>query len=624
MRTVIILAAGFALNACGGGGGSAPAPQPPANSAPAASDVFALTLPGAAVSGVLAATDADGDALTFALVNNPTSGAVTLSGTGNQDFEYTPNGGFAGEDNFAFNAGDGTATSNAATVTITVNTPPSVTGMGYTTSDIGTVSGAIIASDAEGDGLTFAVSSPPAKGSVTSLNSASGEFVYTPDASEDGVDSFEVVAIDAAQTSAPGVINIEIFDWVGTQQLGSTELDQFSSNALIINDDGSHLQGGITFGQIGSDLSAGASDNFLRRTDRRGNQTLLSQFGDSGENGIRGLFQRPQGDGFYVVAYPDGDNLYRFDNDGTEVFSVPLPVSGGVQVMFAAYWAAVDDDGDIFVLSWVEPNDPNAIMSGLVSKVSGADGTLIWQRELPTSIEDPVDFFIADSDRVTPRGIDIDSSGHAVISGEYWDASSVRPCSRCGFIAKLDADSGALHWLREPDAFANCGIDGTGRFNRVTVAADDTLYLNGLGNGATYRATDGLVARYSADGMQELWQFCDNSGPDSSNYYRNPLITSDSGIINFGTVAEDAPGYPPSELVVDKFDVDGNVLWQRRIGATKADGSDAYLTAGSIVEDDQGILYITGSTDGELTGAANAGGLDAFIMRLSPDGSVQE
>ena len=615
----------LAISGCGGGGGGGNNPTlPPANNAPRATDVSALTLPGVAVLGILAATDADGDALSFAVTAGPSNGTVTLSGAGNQDFEYTPNGGFAGIDTFAFTASDGSTTSNSATASITVNTPPTVVAASYTTSDIGLVSGTISASDAEGDGLTFAVSTAPTKGTVTSINSISGDFVYTPDSAEDGIDSFEVVASDAAEASAPATINIEIFDWVGTQQIGSGELDQFSLNGIIINDDGGQLQGGITFGQISSTPSAGNSDNFLRRTDRRGNQISLTQFGDNGENSVRGLFPRPQGDGFYLVSYPDGDNLYRFDNDGTEIFSLPLPVAGGVPVTSAAYWSAIDDQGDIFVVSWVLSPAPSAELSGLASKVSGTDGALIWQRELTNANDDPVDFFIADSSRIVPRGIDVDSAGNAVISGEYFDSSSLRPCTRCGFIAKLNGDTGATLWKREPDVFANCGNVGSGRLLRITVASDDTLYVNGTADNSTSGATDGLVARYSADGAQQLWQFCDDSGLDhETSYFAKPVISSAGGIINYGTVQDTTSGYPPAELVIDKFDEDGNISWRQRIGGTKADGTNAYFTAGTIVEDDQGILYITGSTNGELTGAANAGDLDAFIIRLGPDGALQ-
>ena len=59
--------------------------------------------------------DADGDARS----PSPTNGTVTLASDGS--FTYTPNANFNGTDSFTYTASDGTAVSNIATVTITVD-----------------------------------------------------------------------------------------------------------------------------------------------------------------------------------------------------------------------------------------------------------------------------------------------------------------------------------------------------------------------------------------------------------------------------------------------------------------------------------------------------------------------
>lgn len=64
-------------------------------------------------------TDADGDALTAVLVNNPGHGSLTLNGNGS--FNYTPTEGFTGDDSFSYKANDGSADSNIAEVTVTVD-----------------------------------------------------------------------------------------------------------------------------------------------------------------------------------------------------------------------------------------------------------------------------------------------------------------------------------------------------------------------------------------------------------------------------------------------------------------------------------------------------------------------
>ncbi len=76
--------------------------------------------------GVLANdTSVNGNTLTAVLVTNVLNGVLALNQNGS--FTYTPNPNFYGTDSFTYKASDGIATSNIATVTITVNkvSPPS-------------------------------------------------------------------------------------------------------------------------------------------------------------------------------------------------------------------------------------------------------------------------------------------------------------------------------------------------------------------------------------------------------------------------------------------------------------------------------------------------------------------
>ena len=69
----------------------------------------------------LVATDADGGALTYTIVNQPTQGS--LSGTA-PNVTYTPTTNFSGADSFTFRASDGT--NNSATVTVSITVTASV------------------------------------------------------------------------------------------------------------------------------------------------------------------------------------------------------------------------------------------------------------------------------------------------------------------------------------------------------------------------------------------------------------------------------------------------------------------------------------------------------------------
>jgi hypothetical protein len=94
------------------------------NAAPVAQDQsIRVDRNSAANAIVLAATDAEGDALTYAVVNPPTNG--TLSGTA-PNLTYTPTTSFTGSDSFTFFASDFQQPSAPGTVTIMVNSPPVV------------------------------------------------------------------------------------------------------------------------------------------------------------------------------------------------------------------------------------------------------------------------------------------------------------------------------------------------------------------------------------------------------------------------------------------------------------------------------------------------------------------
>ena len=84
------------------------------NTAPVADDISVETDENIAVEITLTGSDADGDELTFEVVDAPTNGVY-------EDGVYTPNVDWFGVDSFTYVANDGTVDSEIATVTITVN-----------------------------------------------------------------------------------------------------------------------------------------------------------------------------------------------------------------------------------------------------------------------------------------------------------------------------------------------------------------------------------------------------------------------------------------------------------------------------------------------------------------------
>ncbi len=156
----------------------------------------------------LAATDPEGSALTYAISTPPTNGTAALSGN---KVTYTPKANFNGSDSFMFTASDGTATSSAAKVSITVtpvNDKPiadaqTITLVSGVTSTI-TLSG----SDVDGDKLTYQIAaSPIPKGTLGVING--NKISYTPKV---GVttDTFKFTVNDGVLSSTAASVTITI------------------------------------------------------------------------------------------------------------------------------------------------------------------------------------------------------------------------------------------------------------------------------------------------------------------------------------------------------------------------------------------------------------------------------
>ena len=112
------------------------------NDAPMARDRTFATNWGGTLSNTLAATDAEGDAISYALVSNPSKGSVSLMDAVTGAFTYTPNSGESGEDSFTYKANDGNADSNTATVTVSDTFAP-VVRTGQTSSYVAGDDGAL-------------------------------------------------------------------------------------------------------------------------------------------------------------------------------------------------------------------------------------------------------------------------------------------------------------------------------------------------------------------------------------------------------------------------------------------------------------------------------------------------
>ncbi|MFT4605154.1 MAG: VCBS repeat-containing protein [Rhodothermales bacterium] len=339
----------FTFDATGGGGNNTPI---------ANDDSFAMqedtalreTAPGLLSNDA----DADSDALTAAVETDPNNGSVSLAANGS--FVYIPSTDFSGTDTFTYVANDGTVNSSAATVTITVtavNDAPVAQNGAASTSTGDAVLITLVATDAEGDALTYEILAPTIQGGVSAVSG--NQVTYTPNTGFTGSDNFVFRANDGTDNSNNATVTITV--------AGNNEPVAADETYTVEEDDVLSVSGA---GGVLSNDTDGDSDPLtavLLTTTSDGNLTL---------NPDGGFFYEPAVDFFgqdsFTYQASDGTAA---SNAATATITVTPTGNARIQVIHNAPDAAVDPadiyvDGDLFLF-----NAPYGQASPFVDHVDG-------------------------------------------------------------------------------------------------------------------------------------------------------------------------------------------------------------------------------------------------------------
>ena len=327
-------------------------------------------------------------------------------------------------------------------------------------------------------------------------------------------------------------------------------------------------------------------------------------------------------DGGTIVRYRwdlDGDGAYEYDSGGvptastdyidpgsyqarvlvtdddgdTDTASLTLSVgisewvhTWGTTIQEEVHAIAVDDDRAVYAVGFTRPIDDNVHLpdKALILKYDAA-GDLAWVRSW--------------RENSRAEGAAIDADGTLCVSGIYPG----------GLLAMRWDPNGNVLWARTWGGdYCEYGhavaIDDSGH---LYVAGTTTSFGAGDSVGGHHKS-DAVIVKFDSEGSF-LWARTWGGYDENERPYAVVVDAEQNVYVAGSTSLSDIEQY--SDLMLLKYDPDGNLLWSKVWGGEgESDGASA------ITVDDEGNLYICGSTSFGRTEA------DLLLLKLDSDGSV--
>ena len=282
-------------------------------------------------------TDADGDPLTYEIVDQPDQGTISVQ---NGNRFYTSDAGYTGPDQFTFRASDGQANSQITTVNVNVTPAPGPVcqARSYTVAADATVD---VDLDCSPAGL-LAIQTPPpaAAGTLGPIDQDADSVRFTPNADFRGTTSFTFAGSSGGQTSALATITITVTG------------RGFAPNVFVSAGTSNPRTGApVTFTASANDPDGGAIASYSWFVDGVAvagtTSTLTRGFTTAGQHTVRVRVVDDEGDASEHTAF-----VFAHEGNQLPEVGVEVPSKAGTQVpvrMFAWAW---DPDGPIAEYSW--------------------------------------------------------------------------------------------------------------------------------------------------------------------------------------------------------------------------------------------------------------------------------
>jgi hypothetical protein len=299
----------------------------------------------------------------------------------------------------------------------------------------------------------------------------------------------------------------------------------------------------------------------------------------------------------FIEANPTGDAgfIRKYDLNGNTVWTRQITASGGGAIAFGV---ATDSSGNSYVTGYtigVLDGTNAGGVDAFVRKYDSA-GNVTWTRQFGTSGSE------------WGYSVAVDSSGNVYVSGATSGAfpSNTSAGNNDSFVRKLNS-SGTAQWTRQ------WGTTAADRATGVRVNGSGSVYvISDIGG-------DGELRTLSPSTGADVWASPGTIVTTGGDDARGVAVSSNGESVVTGYTGGDLAGTSAgggADVYVRKYGATGSVVWTRQFGTSASE----YGTA--VVVDGSGNVYVSGYTNGAITGT-NAGGSDAFVRKYNSSGTVQ-
>lgn len=406
--------------------------------------------------------------------------------------------------------------------------------------------------------------------------------------------------------------------------------DEDCAYSIQITDDGGYIIAGYSSSKnIKGVKNHGKRDCYIIKLDSNGNITWQKMYGGSGDDWASSIQQTNDG-GYIVTGTSSSEDIPGLKNKGSsDIYIIKLDYKGNIK-----WHKMYGGNGEDEALSAQQTSDGGYIIAGYTNSNNiigmkykdeyyeyfyvlklDSKGDIQWQKLFGGSqMEGEKEFF------ESAFSIQQTNDGGYIVTGPSGanDISGVKNNGNCDyFILKLDSDGNII--LQK--MYGGSGYDKaycvqqTNNGGYIVAGFSDSTDIPGIKNNGYM---DIYIIKIDLKGNIEWQKMYGGSGYDKAFSIQQ---TEDGGYIIAGlSDSTDIPGVKNNggdSIYIIKINSKGDIIWQRIYGGSDYDG--AY----SIFQDKDGGYIVAGdSYSTDISGLANNGKFDFYILKLDANGNL--